>query len=79
MVWVWLLLIVEGACEERHQLVHLNLGLSVHVDSRRDDHLNEFEAVCLSGADGLVEPWIEPVEGNVLSITVVLAAFSHTF
>ena len=51
----------------------------MHVDARGHHHLNEFVVVCLCGADSLAETRAESVEGNVLSITVVLAALSHTF
>ena len=51
----------------------------MHVDTRGDHHLNEFVAVRLCRADSLAEAGTETVEGNVLCVTVVLAALSHSF
>lgn len=51
----------------------------MHVDARGHHHLDEFVVVCLCRADFLAETRTETVEGNVLSITVVLAALSNTF
>ena len=70
---------VEGVREERDKLVQLDLGLGVHVDARGDHHLNELVVVSLCWADFLAETRTETVEGNVLSVTVVLAALGHSF
>ena len=66
-------------CEQRHELIHLNFGLRVHEDPRGNNHLDEFDAVGLSRAGGFTEVRVEPVEGNVLSITVMLATLGHFF
>ena len=57
----------------------MDLGLGVHVDARGDHHLNELVVVGLCWADSLAETRTETVEGNVLRVTVVLAALGHSF
>ena len=51
----------------------------MHVDARGDHHLDELVAVRLCRADSLAEAGTETVEGNVLCVTVVLAALGHSF
>ena len=69
---------VERVGEQRNELVQFKVHLG-HVDSGGDDHLDEFEVVCLCSANLLTETRAETVEGNVLSFTVVPTTLGHAF